>query len=178
MSRIDADDELAERIVRHSELELFAVACHWWIFPLPPLRLLLQAGADFQSSLVYRRMAFGPFNRQEFGQELRGLAVGSMLPKRAVSSMSSGVARSGQIPSRTVNAMRVWGKTTLAKHPSWILNLDGSEHNADVPRRIILDGPKARARWANSMGKRIDRELLFHSEVLELAPDPLAVIHR
>ena len=38
------------------------------------------------------------------------LRYGNMLPKRAVNSMSSGVARSGQISPRTVKAMEKWGK--------------------------------------------------------------------
>jgi hypothetical protein len=38
------------------------------------------------------------------------LRYGNMLPKRAVSSMSSGVARSGQISPRTVNGIEMWGR--------------------------------------------------------------------
>lgn len=81
MSRIEADDELAERIIRHSEFKSFALACHWRICPLLPERLLLQARANFQRSIAYRHMAFRRFNRQEFGQELRGLAVRQHAPQ-------------------------------------------------------------------------------------------------
>ena len=36
MGRIDADDELPQRIVRHAEFELLALAGDWWnVRPLP-----------------------------------------------------------------------------------------------------------------------------------------------
>ena len=75
MSGIDVDDEFAQGIIRHSELKLFALACQWRTFPYLPKRLVFQAGAKRQGSLAHRLMAFGRFNGQELGQELRGLAV-------------------------------------------------------------------------------------------------------
>ena len=43
MGRIDADDELPQRIVRHAEFELLALAGDWWnVRPLPD-RLFFQA---------------------------------------------------------------------------------------------------------------------------------------
>jgi hypothetical protein len=36
MSGIDADDELAQGIIGHSELKLCALACQWRAFPLLP----------------------------------------------------------------------------------------------------------------------------------------------
>jgi len=75
MSGIDADDEFAQGIIRHSEFELCALAFQWRILPLLPKRLVFQAGAKRQGPLAHRLMALGRFNGQEFGQELRGLAV-------------------------------------------------------------------------------------------------------
>ena len=40
MSSIDADDEFAQGIIRHSELKLCALACQWRTFPLSPKRLI------------------------------------------------------------------------------------------------------------------------------------------
>ena len=68
MGRIDADDELPQRIVRKAEFELLALASYWRIIPFPPERLFLQTSADRQRSLPGGHMAFGRLNRQELGQ--------------------------------------------------------------------------------------------------------------
>jgi hypothetical protein len=46
MGRIEADNELPQRIVRHAEFELLALAGHWRIVPLLPERLFFQACAN------------------------------------------------------------------------------------------------------------------------------------
>lgn len=110
MSSIDADDEFAQGIIRHSELKLCALACQWRTFPLSPKRLIFQARAKRQGPLAHRLMALGRFNGQEFGQELRSLAIRQHAAQARRYLHEFGRGRSGQISPRTENAMEKWGK--------------------------------------------------------------------
>ena len=62
MSGIDADDEFAQGIIRHSEFKLCALACQGRTLPLLPKRLIFQAGAKRQGPLAHRLMPLGRFN--------------------------------------------------------------------------------------------------------------------
>lgn len=85
-----------------------------------------------------------------------------MLPSRAGSSISSGVARSplDGIP---------------AQHPSRIANLNGAEDGSDPACRVVLDRSERLAIRANPAKKGIRLRLMIHNRVLQLIflPSPI-----
>lgn len=97
MSGIDADDEFFAPVPEKLHLELAPVIRLSPRLPCFPHDLVIEPFADPDGPLAHGRVGLGRFNRQELGQYLGRLPVGIMLPSRAVSSISSGVARLGQI---------------------------------------------------------------------------------
>src|SRR5208283_3319682 len=147
-------------------------------FPLSPMRLVFQAGAKRQGPLAHRLMALGRFSGQEFGQELRSLAIRQHAAQARRYLHEFGRSPVGANFAENREGHGKVGKATLANHPARVFHYDGSKHSANFPARVVLDWSQPFAGHADSPRQSIGRELFLHDELLERGHDPLAVVDR
>ena len=140
--------------------------------------LVFKAGAKRQGSLARRLMAFRRFNGQEFGQELRSLAIRqhASQARRKLHEFGRGPVRANFTENREGHGKV--GKATPANHPARVFHGDGSKHRANFPRRVVLDRPQPFTGHADSPSQSVGRELLLHDERLKRGHDPLASVDR
>ena len=101
-----------------------------------------------------------------------------MLPSRAVNSVSSGVARSGQI---SLQRREGEGEARMAiptQHPAGIANLHRAEDGPDAAGRVVLDRSKHAAVGTDPTKERVSVGLLAHDRGLKGRHDLLAVLDR
>ncbi|MER8401398.1 hypothetical protein [Mesorhizobium sp. M1348] len=109
MRRIDADDELFASIARKLHFELMSFLHLHSRAPGFLSDLVIEPLADFDGPLSHGRMRLGRFDGRNSASTLAACRYGIMLPSRAVSSIRSDVARSGQISFSGANAATIPG---------------------------------------------------------------------
>jgi len=139
---------------------------------------LLSKRLIFQGARQASRFACAPYDGlrsvsmgRNSAKSSAALRYGNMLPKRAVTSMSSGVARSGQISSRTVKAMEKWGKQRWPHHPARVFDCDGSKYSANVPHRVDGMGRAAKV-WHFRRCQRNRWRALCRNRTILAGPSP------
>ena len=123
-------------------------------------------------------MALGRFNGQEFGQELRSLAIRqhAAQARRYLHEFGRGPVRADFAENRERHGKV--GKAMPTTHPARVFHCDGSKHSANFAPRVVLDWPQPFAGHADPPRQSIGSELLLHDELLERRHDCLAVVDR
>lgn len=110
MSCINADDELFAPIAGKLHFQLKPLVRLRPRPPFFPCNRIVEPLADPDGALAHRRMGLGRFDRQNPESTFAACRYGIMLPSRAVSSINSGVARSGRISCNGAKAATMPGQ--------------------------------------------------------------------